>query len=69
MLRTMRTFADSAKSKKTIVSMIVTKDKPDSTSNTGKKISPIESPSQPIFDANIGKSCLFPVWHISRTYF
>ena len=49
----MRTFADSAKSKKTIVSMIVTKDKPDPTSDI-KNSSLYESSIQSILDANIG---------------
>ncbi|VDK46181.1 unnamed protein product [Taenia asiatica] len=51
----MRTFADSAKSKKTIASMIVNKENQNSTSNTEKRANLNEglNSGEPIFDSNI----------------
>nr|CDS15347.1 signal recognition particle receptor subunit [Echinococcus granulosus] len=51
----MRSFADSAKSKKTIASMIVSKDNQNPTFNTEKRINFDESPNsgEPIFDSSI----------------
>ncbi|KAL5968430.1 Signal recognition particle receptor subunit alpha [Taenia solium] len=51
----MRTFADSAKSKKTIASMIVNKENQNSTSNTEKKanLNEVLNSGETIFDSNI----------------